>query len=97
VIENTAVDVVGQLPSDIDRTVIPPKRKPGLRELVAQGQRDPFSPTLIKTNVPRESAFYIEENHLEFPGVQVGLEPVREYVQGPLLRAHPRLCGTDTQ
>ncbi len=85
VIENTAVDVVGQLPSDIDRTVIPPKRKPGLRELVAQGQRDPFSPTLIKTNVPRDVAFYIEENHLDFPGVQVGLQPVREYPEGPLL------------
>ncbi|HEX7587207.1 MAG TPA: penicillin-binding protein 2, partial [Anaerolineae bacterium] len=85
VIENTAVDVVGQLPSDIGRTVIPPKRKPGLRELVAQGERDPFSPTLIKTNVPRDAAFYIEENNLDFPGVQVGLEPVREYVQGPLL------------
>ena len=85
VIENTTGDVVGQLPSDIDRTVIPPKRKPGLRELVAQGQRDPFSPTLIQTNVPRETAFYIEENHLDFPGVQVGLEPVREYVEGSLL------------
>ncbi len=85
VIENTALDVVGRLPSDIDRTVVPPKRKPGLRELVAKGERDPFSPTLVKTNVPRDVAFYIEENHLEFPGVQVGLEPVREYVEGSLL------------
>ncbi len=85
VIENTAVDVVGQLPSDIDRTVIPPTRKPGLRELLAQGQRDPFSPILIKTNVPRDVAFYIEENHLDFPGVQVGLDPVREYPEGALL------------
>ncbi|MDE3088876.1 MAG: penicillin-binding protein 2, partial [Chloroflexota bacterium] len=85
VIENNAVDVVGQLPTDIDRTVVPPKRKPGLRELVATGQRDPFAPTLIQTNVPRNVAFYIEENHLDFPGVQVGLEPVREYPEGPLL------------
>ncbi len=85
VIENTATNVVGQLPSDIDRTVIPPRRKPGLRELVAQGQRDPFSPTLIKTNVSRDVAFYLEENHLDFPGVQVGLDPVREYPDGALL------------
>ncbi len=85
VIENTASDVVGQLPSDIGRTVIPPKRKLGLRELVAQGQRDPYSPTLIQTNVPRDVAFYIEENHLDFPGVQVGLQPVRQYVDGALL------------
>ncbi len=85
VIENTATDVVGRLPSDIDRTVIPPKRKPGIRELVAAGQRDPYSPALIQTNVPRDVAFYIEENHLDFPGVQIGLEPVRQYVDGPLL------------
>ncbi|HEX7593137.1 MAG TPA: penicillin-binding protein 2, partial [Anaerolineae bacterium] len=85
VIENTAPDVVGRLPSDIDRTVIPPKRKPGVRELVAAGQRDPYAPALIQTNVPRDVAFYIEENHLDFPGVQVGLEPVRQYVEGPLL------------
>lgn len=85
VIENTSPDAVGALPTDIDRTVIPPTRKPGLREMVAQGERDPFSPTLVKTNVPRDVAFYIQENQSEFPGVQVGLQPVREYVEGPLL------------
>jgi penicillin-binding protein 2 len=85
VIENTDPDAVGTLPSDLDRNVVPPKRKPGLRETVAQAQRDPFAPVLIKTNVPRQAAFYLEENHLDFPGVLVGLEPVREYVEGPLL------------
>ncbi len=85
VIENTSEDVVGRLPVDLDRDVIPPKRKPGLRELVDQGRRDPYTPVLIKTNVPRDIAFYLEERHLDFPGIQVGLEPVREYVEGPLL------------
>lgn len=82
VIENVAVDAVGSLPSALARAVIPPKRKPGLRELVAQGQRDPFTPVRIKDNVPREIAFYLEENRLDFPGVVVGLAPVREYVEG---------------
>lgn len=85
VIQNTSADVVGRLPQTLDRAVVPPTRKPGLRELVAKGQRDPFSPMLIKTNVPRETAFYLEEKHLDFPGVRVDLEPVREYVDGPLL------------
>lgn len=85
VIENNSTDVVGRLPSDLDRAVPIPKRKPGLRELVANGRRDPFTPVLIKTNVPRDIAFYLEERHLDFPGIQVGLEPVREYVEGPLL------------
>jgi penicillin-binding protein 2 len=84
VVQNTASDVVGKLPVDLDRSVTPPKRKPGLRELVATGERDPFSPTLVKTNVPRNVAFYLEENHLDYPGVRVGLDPVREYVNGSL-------------
>ena len=82
VIESTSPDPVGKLPSDVERSVTPPKRKPGLREIFAKGQRDPFSAVLIKTNVPREIAFYLEENRLDFPGVVVGLEPVREYVNG---------------
>ena len=85
VIENVTTDAVGSLPSDLARVVIPPKRKPGLRELVTQGERDPFTPLLIKDNVPRDIAFYLEENRLDFPGVVVGLEPVREYVEGALL------------
>lgn len=85
VIENKSPDAVGRLPVDLDRSVVPPQRKPGLREIVAKGRRDPFSPALIKTNVPREVAFYLEEKHLDFPGVQVDLKPVREYVYGPLL------------
>jgi penicillin-binding protein 2 len=82
VIENIAEDAVGSLPSALHRAVISPKRKPGLRELVTQGERDPFTPVRVKDNVPREIAFYLEENRLDFPGVIVGLTPVREYVEG---------------
>ncbi|MBI5305195.1 MAG: penicillin-binding protein 2 [Chloroflexi bacterium] len=84
VIETTVADAVGSLPIGVERVVVPPKRKPGLRELIAKAERDPFAPALIKSNVPREVAFYLEENHLDFPGVRVGLEPIREYVDGAL-------------
>ncbi len=84
VVENTSPDPLGRLPIGLERVVVPPTRKPGLRELVEQGRRDEYAPTLIKTNVPREVAFYIEEKHLDFPGVRVDLEPMREYVNGPL-------------
>jgi penicillin-binding protein 2 len=84
VVENKSTDVVGRLPMSLERVVMPPTRKPGLREMVETGRRDPYAPTLIKTNVPRDVAFNLEERHLDFPGVQVDLEPVREYVQGPL-------------
>ena len=84
-ITNTAADAVGVLPISFDRAVTPPKRQPGLREIIAQAQRDPFTPVKIKDNVKREVAFYLEENHLDFPGVQVGMAPVRQYVEGALL------------
>jgi penicillin-binding protein 2 len=85
VVENTSEDVAGTLPASLEREVTPPRRKPGIRELVNLGQRDPFTPVIIKSNVSREVAFYIEERHLDFPGVRVGLEPVREYPEGALL------------
>ena len=85
VIQNTNTDPVGTLPISMERSVTPPKRKPGIREIIAKAQRDPYTPVLIKNNVSRAVAFYLEENHLDFPGVQVGLEPVREYVAGSLL------------
>ncbi|MBI4789912.1 MAG: penicillin-binding protein 2 [Chloroflexi bacterium] len=85
VVENTSSDVVGRMPLALARVVVPPVRKPGLREMIEKGRRDPYSPTLIKTNVPREVAFNLEERHLDFPGLRVDLEPVREYVEGPLL------------
>ncbi len=84
-IENTSDDVVGRLPVGLERDASPAKRRPGLREQVQTGYRAPFTPILIKINVPREIAFYLEEKHLDFPGVQVGLQPVREYPSGELL------------
>ncbi|MBI3914777.1 MAG: penicillin-binding protein 2 [Chloroflexi bacterium] len=83
-IENKSLDVMGRLPADLDRDVARPQRKLGLRDLVKTGYSDPFTPILIKTNVPRDIAFFLEEKHLDFPGVRVGLAPVREYTTGAL-------------
>ena len=56
----------------------------GIKELVDGGRAAPFSPVIIKTNVPRDVAFIIEEEHLELPGVHVQIEPIRQYPDGPL-------------
>ena len=56
----------------------------GIKELVEEGRASPFSPVIIKRNVPRDVAFIIEEEHLELPGVQVQIEPIRQYLEGPL-------------
>ncbi|MFQ6057780.1 MAG: penicillin-binding protein 2 [Anaerolineae bacterium] len=57
----------------------------GIKELVDAGRANPYSPVIIKRNVPRDVAFIIEEEHLELPGVLVQIEPIRQYVEGPLL------------
>lgn len=43
-----------------------------------------FSHVPIKRNLSTETAFMIEEQHLDLPGVQVVVEPMREYRDGPL-------------
>jgi len=57
----------------------------GIKEKLTDGRADPFSPVLVKSNVSREIAFIIEEKHLELPGVRVEIDPIRQYLAGPLL------------
>ncbi|MHB1293442.1 MAG: penicillin-binding protein 2 [Anaerolineae bacterium] len=45
----------------------------------------PYSPLRIASNVDRQAAFILEEEHLELPGVVVEAESVRQYVEGPLM------------
>ena len=56
----------------------------GIKEWMDEGEATPFSPVIIKRNVPRDVACIIEEEHLELPGVQVQIEPIRQYSQGAL-------------
>jgi len=59
--------------------------RPGIKEMVDQGWGVPFLPVRIATNVEREIAFIIEEEHLDLPGVHVQIEPIRQYVSGDLI------------
>ncbi|MPZ13462.1 MAG: penicillin-binding protein 2 [Chloroflexi bacterium] len=50
--------------------------------------RDPddiFNPVPVRTQAPREVAFTIAEHGWELPGVQIVVDSVREYAEGPLL------------
>lgn len=78
-------DAVGSLASDVSRTFVSPIRKPGLRELTTNGRRaNPYAEVLVQTNVPRSTAFTLQERALEFPGVRVGVDPVRRYIHKDL-------------
>ncbi len=60
-------------------------RPPGIRDLVDAGRASPFTAVPIESGVPRDVAFILEQDHLNLPGVQVQIEPIREYLSGALM------------
>ena len=50
------------------------------------GKRDSnaFVPVALAENVDEQTAFVIMERHLDLPGVHVDVQPIREYLDGPL-------------
>jgi penicillin-binding protein 2 len=85
---------------DMPMTTPPPSRTPksrvlpapepqsnpelGILEILEEAELAPYRPALLKTGIPREVAMILEEEHLDWPGVLVQVEPVREYLTGPL-------------
>ncbi len=57
---------------------------PGILEILDESEVAPYRPALLKSNVPRDVAMILEEEHLDWPGVLVQARPVREYLHGPL-------------
>jgi len=55
-----------------------------LMEQLAGTELAPFRPVVVARDVSRESAFAIAEEHLNLPGVQLRITPIRQYTEGPL-------------
>jgi penicillin-binding protein 2 len=55
-----------------------------IEEILTERTISPYAPVRIASNVDRQAAFIIEEEHLELPGVLVEVEPLRCYAEGPL-------------
>ncbi len=54
--------------------------------LFERGQsNDPFTPAVVKENMPKETAFTLREQLANLPGVRVVVEPQRHYLEGALL------------
>lgn len=58
--------------------------KAGILEILAEAELAPYRPAVVKKGVSREAAMILEEEHLDWPGIVVQSEPVREYLHGPL-------------
>ncbi len=58
---------------------------PGITQLVAlQDTLAPYSPVKIKCNVSEDIARVVEEKSVDWPGVTVEIEPIRDYPTGSL-------------
>jgi penicillin-binding protein 2 len=78
------------LPGDLAQHSAPPARlavpdiEPGILDILEEASLAPYRTALLKTGVPRDVALRLEEEHLDWPGIVVQEEPVREYLDGPL-------------
>ncbi len=63
-----------------------PDSPPGILDIVEKAEDNLafYRPALLKEGISREVALALEEEHLDWPGVLVQSEPVREYLYGPL-------------
>lgn len=86
--------VVAVVPADLPRDRGPVLRRLShliglpvarIEELVKQRAADPFSPLALRSGVDATLAYTVEERHGELPGVQIVVQPVREYIDGRLL------------
>lgn len=59
-----------------------PIKPTNISDMLREGIYNPFQPIYIKRNVDRDTAFTIEEQHLDLPGVQVVADAMREYPTG---------------
>ncbi len=55
-----------------------------IKERMASERDDPLKPRVIKRDVRAETIAYIEENQGDFPGVDLKVESIRDYVKGSL-------------
>jgi len=56
-----------------------------IEEAFRQNRGAPYTPVPVATNVDRQIAFLVEEEHLNLPGVVVQVEALRYYPYGPSL------------
>ena len=59
--------------------------KPSVLSILEEAELAPYRPAVLKSDVPRDVAMILEEEHLDWPGVLVQAVPVREYLYGSLL------------
>jgi penicillin-binding protein 2 len=72
----------------LDEPLIPCGDNLGVREMIAiQTSFSPYDSVLIECNVSREVALAVKERAADWPGVDVEVEPIRDYPTGEMTAA----------
>lgn len=74
-----------EIAAGLNRLMGIPPLETTLRVEAARKTNDPFTPVILRDGLDEATAFRLREQLGELPGVQVVIEPVRRYVEGPLL------------
>lgn len=61
-----------------------PLNQMSIEEILEMRTISPYAPVRIASNIDRQAAFIIEEEHVELQGVIVSTDPLRQYTYGPL-------------
>ncbi|OGO06643.1 MAG: penicillin-binding protein 2 [Chloroflexi bacterium RBG_13_56_8] len=69
---------------DSPEELSPLQEVPTIEGILKERFAGPYEPVRIATNVDRQAAFILEEEHLELPGIVVEAKPQRYYEDGPL-------------
>ncbi|MBN1661880.1 MAG: penicillin-binding protein 2 [Anaerolineae bacterium] len=81
----TAPPAHGQVPGRVSpvvqRSVEP---DPGILDILEEAVLAPYRPVTLKSGIARDVAMVLEQEHLDWPGVLVQAEAVRDYLYGPL-------------
>ncbi|MGD8473873.1 MAG: hypothetical protein PVH59_07095, partial [Anaerolineae bacterium] len=56
------------------------EQEPSVLGILEEAELAPYRPALLKSGVSRDVAMILEEEHLDWPGILVQAEPVREYL-----------------
>lgn len=56
-----------------------------LKVIAGRNSNDPYRPVVVRDGLTEQETFALRERQVDWPGVQVVVEPVRRYPYGPLL------------
>ena len=69
----------------LDTPYVPCRSEHGIAQIVNYGQTStPYTPVQVKCNIDETTAMIIKEQSVDWPGVDIEVEPIRDYPTGSI-------------